>query len=70
MGEFSYTLTMKAVQRMLFAWRRFFFRVSVRIPVIIGCSKFALRHFELRGQGLAARHTRSHPAARPVARFA
>jgi hypothetical protein len=53
---------MKAVQRMISAWRRFFF--------VLGSNNLALRHFELRGQRLAMRQARSHLAARTLCRFA
>jgi hypothetical protein len=51
---------MKAVRRMVSAWRRFFFRISV----FSGCNKLALRHFELRGQRLATSQAPSHLAVR------
>ncbi|VXB99823.1 hypothetical protein MASSI9I_50884 [Massilia sp. 9I] len=51
-----YFSTMKAVQRMFSAWRRFFF--------VLGCNKLAHRHFELRGQRLATSHAHPHPVAR------
>ncbi|WP_152594513.1 hypothetical protein [Massilia sp. BSC265] len=66
MDEFFMHSTMKAVQRMVSAWRRFFFRFSV----FSGCNNFALRHFELSGPRLAMRHAPSHLAARTVSRFA
>ena len=60
MDEFFMHSPMKAVRRMLSAWRRFFFRLSV----FSGCNILALRHFELRGQRLAMSQARSHLAAR------
>jgi hypothetical protein len=60
MDEFFTHSTMKAVQRMFSAWRRFFFPLSV----FSGCNILALRHFELRGQRLAMSQIRSHLAAR------